>query len=227
MKNVAQRIAAVRKNIISAELKYDRGPGTVALLAVSKSQDCGAIREAFACGQSAFGENYLQEALEKMPGLADLDLEWHFIGPVQANKTRPIATHFAWVHTVDRDKIACRLNDARPPGVPPLNVCIQLNSSGESSKSGIPAAGLEALARSIAALPRLRLRGLMTLPAPGGDLARQRAAFAGMNDHLQRLRAAGLAMDTLSMGTSTDMEAAIAEGATLVRVGTAIFGPRG
>jgi len=177
-------------------------------------------------GVRRFGENYLQEALQKIEALADLDLEWHFIGPIQSNKTRAIAEHFDWVHSVDRLKIARRLNEQRPAALAPLNVCLQLNVSAEQSKSGAEPAQLAALAAEVAALPRLRLRGLMAIPAATEDVARQRAAFRCMGEAQAQLQAAGLELDTLSMGMSGDLEAAIAEGATLVRIGTALFGPR-
>jgi len=200
-----------------------RDPADVGLLAVSKTQPAAAIREAFAAGLRDFGENYLQEALDKQAALADLALTWHFIGPIQSNKTKPIAEHFAWVHSVDRLKIAQRLSDQRPAGLPPLNVCLQVNVSGEASKSGCAPEDLQPLAQAVAGLPRLHLRGLMCIPAPSDDPAEQHAAFA----RLRALRdALGLGLDTLSMGMSQDLEAAIAEGATWVRIGTALFGAR-
>lgn len=205
-----------------------RPVSSVTLLAVSKTQPPQAVRDAVAAGQSRFGENYVQEALDKMAALADLRprLEWHLIGPLQANKTRAVAEQFDWVHSVDRLRIAERLSAQRPAGMAALQVCIQVNISGEASKSGVAPAEVPALAHAVAALPGLRLRGLMAIPEPEDDLAAQRRPFAAMRAMLQALRADGLDLDTLSMGMSGDMEAAIAEGATLVRIGTAIFGAR-
>jgi hypothetical protein len=198
----------------------------VTLLAVSKTFPESAIREAYAAGQHCFGESYLQEALQKLEALRDLAIEWHFIGPIQSNKTRPIAEHFHWVHSVDRLKIAERLSAARPADQSPLNVCVQVNVSGEASKSGIEPPVAVGLAKAVAALPRLRLRGFMAIPRPTPEPAAQRAQFAVLRGIFDQARAAGMAVDTLSMGMSDDMEAAILEGATLVRVGTAIFGRR-
>lgn len=199
----------------------------VTLLAVSKTFPADAVREAFAAGQTAFGENYVQEALAKIDALVDLRprIEWHLIGPLQSNKTRPGAEAFDWVHTVDRLKIAERLAEQRPPTLPPLNLCLQVNVSGEASKSGVAPAELPALARAVAALPaaRVRLRGLMSIPEPGQGAAPHRA----LRELLHALQAQGLALDTLSMGMSADLEAAVAEGATLLRVGSAVFGNRG
>jgi len=196
------------------------------LLAVSKTFPAEAIREAHAAGQRCFGESYLQEALQKLEALRDLGIEWHFIGPIQSNKTRPIAEHFHWVHSVDRLKIAERLASARPADQPPLNVCVQVNVSGEASKSGIEPQDALELATAVAALPGLRLRGFMAIPQPTPELAEQRAQFAVLRGIFEQARATGLDVDTLSMGMSDDMEAAILEGATLVRLGTAIFGRR-
>ncbi|GAB4296718.1 MAG: YggS family pyridoxal phosphate-dependent enzyme [Thiohalomonadaceae bacterium] len=224
--NLHARLASVRQSIQQAAERYQRMPETVALLAVSKTQPAAAIRVAAAAGQRRFGENYLQEALAKMAELGDLELEWHFIGPLQSNKTRPVAEHFAWVHSVDRLKLAERLSAQRPEALPPLNVCLQVNISAEASKSGCSLAELPELARAVAALPRLRLRGLMAIPAPADGLERQRQPFRRLREALEQLNAAGLQLDTLSMGMSDDLEAAIAEGATLVRVGSAIFGAR-
>ena len=225
MKNIADRLAETQARLAAAERRFQRTPGSVALVAVSKTRTAVEIEAAAACGQTDFGENYAQEALAKMadcrPGLV-----WHFIGPVQSNKTRDVAARFDWVHSVDRARIARRLDAARPAPLPPLNVCLQVNISGESSKAGVTPAGLEALASEVAALPRLCLRGLMAMPAPCPDLEGQRAAFRRLRGLLEALRHSGLDLDTLSMGTSADMEAAIAEGATIVRIGTAIFGPR-
>jgi len=200
------------------------------LLAVSKTFPADAVVEAMAGGQRAFGENYLQEALDKMHEVArlqpDTAVSWHFIGPIQSNKTRPIAASFDWVHTVERLKIAQRLSEQRPPERGPLDICLQVNISGEASKSGASEAELPELARQVAALPNLRLRGLMAIPEPTTIEAEQRAAFARLRTLFERLRADGLALDTLSMGMSGDLPAAIAEGATIVRVGSAIFGAR-
>lgn len=196
------------------------------LLAVSKTFPATAIREAYAAGQRVFGESYVQEALGKIAALRDLVLEWHFIGPIQSNKTRAIAENFAWAHGVDRLKVAERLSDQRPHNLPPLNICLQVNVSGEDSKSGVdPAAACE-LAQQIANLPRLKLRGLMAIPAPAKELSEQRKPFALLRELLQQMNTLGLQLDTLSMGMSDDLEAAILEGATIVRVGTAIFGGR-
>jgi pyridoxal phosphate enzyme (YggS family) len=206
-------------------------PGsTVQLLAVSKTFPAEAVLEAAACGQRAFGENYLQEGVDKIAAVAkalpDTRLEWHFIGPIQSNKTRPIATHFDWVHTVERLKIAQRLSEQRPPELGPLNICLQVNISGEASKSGVPAQELPELARAVAALPNLRLRGLMAIPEPQADPELQRAPFARLRELAQDIVKSGIHLDTLSMGMSGDMRAAVLEGATIVRVGSAIFGAR-
>lgn len=220
------RLAHVLDRIRSAERRFGRAGGSVGLLAVSKTQPATAVRAVAAHGQSAFGENYLQEALDKRTQLADLPLAWHFIGPVQSNKTRRLAEAFDWVHTVDRLKIAERLSAQRPDGLAPLSVCIEVNIDGEPSKSGVPLAQLPALAHAVAALPRLQLRGLMAIPAPANGFDAQRRPHARLRAAFEALRRDGLALDTLSIGMSDDLEAAIAEGATLVRVGTAIFGPR-
>lgn len=198
----------------------------VAILAVSKTQLAETVRAAWSAGQVRFAENYVQEALSKMTELADLPLEWHFIGPLQSNKTRAVAERFSWVQTVDREKIARRLAEARPATMPPLNVCVQVNISGEHTKSGVPPDEAEGLCRVVACLPKLRLRGLMVIGRPGLNLVAQRQQFRDMKVLFERINALGLAMDTLSMGMSEDMEAAIQEGATMVRVGTAIFGAR-
>lgn len=198
------------------------------LLAVSKTQPAAAIRALFTLGQRAFGESYWQEAQGKLAQLADLPIDWHFIGPLQANKTRPVAEHFAWAHGVEREKIARRLSEQRPPQLPPLNICLQVNLDGEASKAGVAPEDVLPLALAVKDLPNLKLRGLMCIPAPRADVAEQRAAFRRMAELLEQLRAAGIeGLDTLSMGMSDDLEAAIAEGSTLVRVGTAIFGERG
>ena len=227
MSTIAGNIARVEARIRAAALAVQRDVTSIHLLAVSKTKPAGALREAHAAGIRDFGENYLQEARAKQLELADLPLCWHFIGPIQSNKTRDIAEHFAWVHSVDRLKIAQRLSEQRPANLPPLNICIQVNVSGEASKSGCTPADLPALANAISALPRLKLRGLMAIPEPGADEASRRAPHRALRELLQSVNAAtGLALDTLSMGMSADLEAAVAEGATLVRVGTAIFGAR-
>jgi pyridoxal phosphate enzyme (YggS family) len=218
--------AAIQERISRACEQSQRPPGSVTLVAVSKTFPAASVREAAAAGQRDFGENYLQEALAKMDELAGLPLTWHFIGPIQSNKTRPIAERFDWVHSIDREKIARRLAEQRPAGLPPLKVCIEVNVSGEASKSGVTPADLPALAQVIAGLPQLQLRGLMAIPEPTPDEALQRSRFALLRTLKDDLVRAGLPLDTLSMGMSADLEAAIAEGATLVRVGTAIFGAR-
>jgi len=226
MASIADNLQAVRSRIARAAQAAQRHAGGIVLLAVSKTFPAGRIEEAYAAGQRAFGENHAQEAVEKITVLADLPLEWHFIGPIQSNKTRLIAQHFEWVHSVDRERIAERLNAARLDGMPPLNVCIQVNVSGEGSKSGV-APGMEVkLVDAIARLPRLKLRGLMALPEPTADGVLQRRRFALLRELKEKLGARGHALDTLSMGMSDDLEAAILEGATIVRVGTAIFGQR-
>jgi pyridoxal phosphate enzyme (YggS family) len=226
MTSIAERLQAVTGRLRAAENAAGRAPGSVTLVAVSKTQPAESIREAYAVGQRVFGENYLQEALDKMAALADLPLEWHFIGPIQSNKTRPIAEHFAWVHGVDRLKIAQRLSDARPADLAPLDICIEVNVSGEPSKGGVAPEEVRALADAIAGLPRLRLRGLMAIPAPTSDVVLQHEQFRMLRELLESLNAAGHTLDTLSMGMSDDFPAAIAEGATIVRIGTSIFGPR-
>jgi hypothetical protein len=224
MLELEANLQAVRRRIRAAELACGRPEGSVRLLAVSKTQPAAVLRAAYGLGQREFGENYLQEAVEKQDALADLDILWHFIGPIQSNKTRPIAERFDWVHGIDRLKIAQRLSDQRPEDIAPLNVCIQVNIGGESTKSGVAPAGLAGLAHAVAALPRLRLRGLMAIPAPTTDAGEQHAAFRRLRELLDGLDMPEL--DTLSMGMSGDLEAAVAEGATLVRIGTAIFGRR-
>ena len=226
MAPIAANLQAVRARIERAARAAGRAPESVQLLAVSKTFPAGHVREAHAAGQLAFGENHAQEGVQKITQLAGLPLAWHYIGPIQSNKTSPIAAHFHWVHSIEREKIARRLNDARPAGQPPLEVCIQVNVSGEESKSGIAPGELEALAVAVAALPRLRLRGLMAIPEPTSDTALQRRRFAGLRGLLEALVARGHALDVLSMGMSDDLEAAIAEGSTMVRVGSAIFGKR-
>jgi pyridoxal phosphate enzyme (YggS family) len=226
MVSIAQNLQAVDDSIGAAATAAGRMRGDVQLLAVSKTFPPDAVRAAHAAGQVAFGENYLQESLDKMAALQDLDLEWHFVGPIQSNKTRPIAGHFDWVHTVDRLKIAQRLSEQRDPARGPLNICLQVNISGEDSKSGATPAELPELARAVSALPNVRLRGLMAIPEPESDPERQRAPFRAVRALFEQLNADGLDMDTLSMGMSGDMRAAIAEGATIVRIGSAIFGNR-
>ena len=223
---IADNLASVQMRIEAAAHACGRDPRDIRLLAVSKMQSPQRICEAASAGQRDFGENYLQEALDKQIAVANLALIWHFIGPIQSNKTRAIAAHFAWVHSVDRIKIAQRLSDQRPIHLPALNVCIEINISGEASKSGIAPPALPAFARQVAALPRLKLRGLMAIPAPSVDVQQQRRTFARVRELLETLNQQGLALDTLSMGMSDDMEVAIAEGATIVRIGTAIFGAR-
>lgn len=226
MTTIAARLQAVRERIARAARAAGRLPQDVTLVAVSKTFPSSAIAEAHAAGQRAFGENYLQEGLAKVHKLADLDLEWHYIGPIQSNKTRPIAENFSWVHGVDREKIAARLSEARPPHLPPLQICVQVNVSGERSKSGVPPEQALELAKAISVLPRLQLRGLMAIPEPTPDAGLRRNRFRALRELRDEIVRAGVALDTLSMGMSDDMEAAIAEGATLVRIGTAIFGAR-
>lgn len=222
----AKRWQTVLARIRDTEQRFRRPPDSVQLLAVSKTRPATAIAALAAAGQRRFGENYLQEALDKMAELKALNLEWHFIGPIQANKTRSIAEHFAWVHSVDRLKIAERLNAQRPAALPPLNICLEVNIDREPSKHGLDESQITEVAQAAAALPRLRLRGLMAIPAPVSDFERQRQPFARLRELRDRLNAEGLALDTLSIGMSDDLEAAIAEGATLVRIGTALFGLR-
>lgn len=228
MATIANNLQLVRNRISQACLKVLREETSVTLLAVSKTFPAENVREAFNAGQKLFGENYVQEALDKIAALSDIrsELEWHLIGPLQSNKTRPVAEAFDWVHTVDRLKIAQRLSEQRPAHLPPLQVCVQVNTSGEDSKSGCAPAESLALAQAVAQLPRLTLRGIMALPAPSPDPAVQHAALRLVRTLFEQWRAAGLAVDTLSMGMSNDLEAAVEEGATLVRIGTAIFGHR-
>jgi pyridoxal phosphate enzyme (YggS family) len=228
MTTVIGNLQQVRSRIAVACTAASRAVDSVTLLAVSKTFGADAVREAFAAGQRAFGENYVQEALDKIAALADLrsQIEWHLIGPLQSNKTRPVAETFDWVHSVDRLKIAQRLSEQRPAGMAPLQLCLQVNISGEASKSGLSPAEVPAVARAVAPLPRVRLRGLMAIPEPAGDEAAQRAPHRALRALLTSLNDAGLGLDTLSMGMSADLEAAVAEGATIVRVGTAIFGGR-
>lgn len=227
MHKIDDKLAKVTARIHQAATAAGRDPQTVQLIAVSKTQPAAAIADAYANGQRRFGENYLQEALEKQSALQHLpELEWHFIGPIQSNKTRAIAEHFSWVHSVDRLKVAQRLNEQRPANLPPLNICVQVNIDDETTKSGVSLAELPALMAAFAPLTRLRLRGLMAIPTATDDPAQQRKAFAKLRSALQVLNLQGFKMDTLSMGMSGDMESAIAEGATFVRVGTDIFGAR-
>lgn len=226
MTAILSNLQAVHAAVHQAALEARRDAVQITLLAVSKTVSASVIREAYSCGQTAFGENYVQEALDKMHELRDLPLEWHFIGPIQSNKTRAIAENFSWVHSVDRLKIAERLSEQRPANLPPLNVCLQINVSKEASKGGIAPDDAAAIAKSIAILPQLKLRGLMAIPAPSDAISMQRAPFARMREILIKLNATGLNLDTLSMGMSHDLSAAILEGATIVRVGTAIFGSR-
>jgi PLP dependent protein len=227
MHKIDDKLAKVTARIHQAAAAAGRNPQTVQLIAVSKTQPAAAIAEAYAWGQRAFGESYLQEALDKQRALQALpELEWHFIGPIQSNKTRPVAAHFGWVHSVDRLKIAQRLSEQRPQGLPPLNICVQVNIDDETTKSGVNLAELPALVAAIRPLPRLQLRGLMAIPAATNNPAQARAAFAKLRSALDALNAQSYGLDCLSMGMSGDMEAAIAEGATFVRVGSDIFGAR-
>jgi pyridoxal phosphate enzyme (YggS family) len=226
MASIAENIFRVGQQIAEAAQACGRAPEAITLLAVSKTQSAATVREAYAAGQRDFGENYVQEALDKIGALPLPGLVWHFIGPLQSNKTRDIASHFDWVHSVDRLKIATRLNEQRPAGMAPLNVCIQVNISEEDSKSGVAMADVEALCEALQSLPNLRLRGLMAIPAPCDDPVAQRAVYAPLTALLRQLQARYPGMDTLSIGMSADFAAAIAEGSTLVRVGTAIFGAR-
>lgn len=233
MDTIGIHLQEVKGRIASACISAGRNANTVTLLAVSKTFPADAVRAAYAAGQRAFGENYVQEALDKIEALAALrqgpePLEWHLIGPLQSNKTRPVAAAFDWVHSVDRLKIAQRLAEQRPAGLPPLQLCLQVNISGEASKSGLLPAEVEGVARAVAALPgeRVRLRGLMAIPEPAAELQAQRVPHRALHELLAALNAQGLALDTLSMGMSADLEAAVLEGATLVRVGSAIFGER-
>lgn len=231
MTAISERLQAVQTNISQAvTIRGSRNvvnkSGLVTLLAVSKAQSAESLRTAFLANQHAFGENYLQEALNKQEALTDLPIEWHFIGPIQSNKTQAIAQHFSWVHGVDRLKIAQRLNDARPTSLAPIQICLQVNISGEDSKSGAHPNELIGLAEAVKNMPQLNLRGLMTIPEPTDDINLQRQRFKQMRELLENLNQAGYALDTLSMGMSSDYALAIEEGATIVRVGSAIFGAR-
>jgi len=228
MTMIGDNLQHVRERIVTACAAAGRDPASVHLLAVSKTFPADVVREAQAAGQLAFGENYVQEGVAKIEALADLrgKLEWHCIGPLQSNKTRVVATHFDWVHSIDRLKIAERLAEQRPAELPPLQVCLQVNVDAGANKSGVPPGEALALARAVAALPRLRLRGLMAIPEPTPDFESQRALFLAAARVFEAIRADGIALDTLSLGMSADLEAAIAAGSTMVRVGTAIFGRR-
>lgn len=228
MGSIAQALAHTRERISGACARAGRSPQGVTLLAVSKTRPVEDVRAALAAGQRDFGENYVQEGLAKIESLRDAapDLRWHLIGPLQSNKTRDVAAAFDWVHSVDRLRVAQRLSDQRPPNLPPLQVCLQVNVSGEDSKSGVNPHELPELARAVMALPRLRLRGLMSIPAPAQGLQAQREPHAALRRLFEALKAQGVSMDTLSMGMSDDLEAAVMEGSTMVRVGTAIFGAR-
>ncbi len=226
MTSIAENVFRTLTLIRECEVRYGRPCGSVQLLAVSKTRPAADLREAYAGGQRHFGENYLQDALDKIDALGDLALCWHFIGPVQSNKTRSIAENFDWVHSVDRLKVASRLSEQRPAGKAPLNICLQVNISGEKSKSGISVEEAPDLVRAIADLPGVKLRGLMAIPRAGMSDTEQRETFARLSRLKQALLPLAPDLDTLSMGMSNDMEAAIAEGATMVRIGTALFGPR-
>ena len=226
MHDVGAALSTVRARIGELERRYRREPGSVALLAVSKTKPPEAVQAAIAAGQQAFGENHLQDAMTKVEALAGSGVSWHFIGAVQSNKTRPITAHFDWVHGIEREKIAARLSAQRPTGREPLDVCIEVNVSGEDTKSGVPPTEVEPLARAVCELPGLRLRGLMAIPRPSADIESQRVPFRLLREILDDLNAKDLGLDTLSMGMTGDLEAAVAEGATIVRIGTAIFGPR-
>jgi PLP dependent protein len=226
MTTIASNMQAVRDAIAAATAGAGRRESEVILLAVSKTFTADVLREAYQAGQRCFAESYVQEALGKIAALRDLAIEWHYIGPIQSNKPRAIAKNFSWVHSVDRLKIAERLSEQRPPHLPPLQMCLQVNISGEDSKSGVAPDEVSALALSVSKLPNLKLRGLMAVPAPGKDIAAQRLPFARLRKLRDQLNQQGLQLDTLSMGMSHDFATAIAEGATMVRIGTAIFGNR-
>ncbi len=230
MSAITDHLQTVRTRVCRAAQQAHRDPSSVNLLAVSKTQPVSAILEAAEAGQLAFGENYEQEAVRKIMEIRqnrpDLKLEWHFIGPIQSNKTRAIAEHFDWVHSVDRERIARRLSDQRPKDMPPLNICLQVNISGEDSKSGVRPEELTDLVKAVSGMPRLKLRGLMAIPEPQSDPEKQRQPFSAMKTLFEELKHTGYDLDTLSMGMSDDMEAAVQEGATTVRIGTAIFGQR-
>jgi pyridoxal phosphate enzyme (YggS family) len=230
MSTISANLQAVQSHINNAAQKADRSPSAISLLAVSKTCTAQAVIEAARAGQHAFGENYEQEGIRKIRQIKeiapDLDLEWHFIGPIQGNKTRGIAANFDWVHSVDRERIARRLSEQRPDGMSPLNVCLQVNISHEDSKSGMDEQEIMALAKTVSTLPGLKLRGLMAIPEPENDPEKQRGPFRQLKNLYDQLQKQGYELDTLSMGMTADMDAAIAEGATIVRIGTAIFGAR-
>lgn len=226
MIGVTKNLALISDLLDKAAIEASRNPADVRLLAVSKKQPLSKIRDAAAAGQRDFGENFVQEGIEKIEALADLDLTWHFIGHLQSNKTRVVAKYFDWVHTIDKLKTARRLSEQRPEGVPPLNICLQVNVDGEESKSGVSPDKLPELAAACAELPNLRLRGLMCLPAMRTEFDEQRMPFAALRELAAELNSQGIDMDTLSMGMSADYRAAIFEGATIVRIGTAVFGAR-
>lgn len=226
MTTISANLQAAITRIEAAARQFGRNPDGISLLAVSKTWPALDVREAALAGQKSFGENYVQEGIDKARSLESLGLEWHFIGPLQSNKTRPVAETFDWVHSVDRLKIAERLSEQRPENLPALQICIQVNVSGEQTKSGVSLEEASALAHRVAELRRIRLRGLMAIPEPVEDFAEQRMAFRRLRGAFEQLNKEGLSLDTLSMGMSHDLEAAIAEGATMVRVGTAIFGER-
>lgn len=223
---IAHNIKSIRAQIEEIAQKYARQPDSIQLLAVSKTRPIEDVQAAFAENQHHFGENYLQDALSKIENISESSIEWHFIGPIQSNKTRQIAENFNWVHTIDRFKIAQRLSDQRSPAQKPLNLCIQVNVSGESSKSGIHIEDTLTLAKHISLLPNIHLRGLMTIPAATNDFELQKQSFRLLRELKDEIQSQGIELDTLSMGMSNDMEAAIAEGSTIVRIGTAIFGAR-
>ena len=224
--NIAKNISQIQQKISRYAEKYPSADKAVQLLAVSKTKPVELIKQAYEAGQTDFGENYLQEALQKISQLRALDITWHFIGSIQSNKTRDLANYFQWVHSVERLKIARRLSEQRAPELPPLNICLQVNSGNEMSKSGVRLDDLPQIAQQIAQLPNIKLRGLMAIPEKAETFEQQRAIFKPLRQAFEHLNANGLALDTLSMGMSNDMEAAIAEGATMVRIGTAIFGAR-
>lgn len=226
MTPIGKNLIAIKNLIAKAELKYHRQPGSVQLLAVSKKQSAKQIAEAYQTGQRCFGENYLQEALIKIEALSDQSIEWHFIGQIQSNKTRQIAEQFAWVHSIDDSKIAKRLNDQRPADLPPLNLCIEVDISNEKTKAGVKIEEVMPLISYCLTLPRVKLRGLMAIPAPSNDFTAQRNTYRQLYSLWQSIRDQGIMLDTLSMGMSDDFEAAIAEGSTFIRIGTAIFGER-
>lgn len=226
MTRFSLRLAQVRERISKACQQFGRNPEEITLLAVSKQHPVTAVREAAESGQRCFGENFVREAMDKMEATRDLALEWHFIGHLQSNKTRLVATHFQWIQSVDREKIARRLDAQRPHHAPPVNICIQVSLESEPGKGGVPCDGITPLAELISALPRLRLRGLMSIPPPSTDINTQREYFRRLREIRDDLVHGGMALDTLSMGMSDDLEAAVAEGSTMLRIGTALFGPR-